>query len=249
MPLPINLKPNKKFELIRIGGKNDGGYLVEINSFKSSDYLISLGVSTDWSFEKEFIQNKNLKFKAYDGSIHEDFWQNWKKKSIRKLLRFSFKDFFKYLKIKKEFNLFFNNENLELSFIGNKDGQKKLKDIFSGLNYINIFLKIDIEGSEYDVLEDILTFEKIIIGLVIEFHSCIKNLNKIINFIDKTNLTLVHIHANNYDFVNKDGVPDTLELTFSKNPKIIGIKNTYPHPLDKPNKYNKPEIFLKFNES
>jgi len=249
MPLPIVLKPNKKFELIRLGAKNDGGYLVEINSLKSADYLISLGVSTEWSFEKEFIQHNKLKFKAYDGSINKDFWKNWKKRSIKKLFRFSFKDFFQYLKIKKAFSFFFNDENFELSFIGNKNGQKRLKDILNEVNCKNLFLKIDIEGSEYDILEDILSFEKLIIGLVIEFHSCIKNLDKIINFLNKISLKLVHIHANNYDFVNKEGIPDTIELTFSKNPKIIGIKNTYPHPLDRPNKHNKPEIFIQFNES
>ena len=60
-------------------------------------------------------------------------------------------------------------------------------------------MKIDIEGSEYDILDEILEEQDKIIGLAIEFHNCNKNINNIINFIQKFKNELVHIHANNYD--------------------------------------------------
>ena len=52
--LPLSFKPKYKCELIRIGSKNDGGYLVEKQSFIKSKFLIGVGINDDWKFEKEF---------------------------------------------------------------------------------------------------------------------------------------------------------------------------------------------------
>ena len=85
-------------------------------------------------------------------------------------------------------------------------------------------------------------------GIVIEFHECDKNIKLINNFIDKIDMSLVHIHANNYDPVSKMGIPKTIEITLSPNPSIIGKQITLPHKFDMPNKYNKPEIKLEFSD-
>ena len=54
------------------------------------------------------------------------------------------------------------------------------------INQSNLILKIDIEGDEYKILEQInKEFFKINL-LIIEFHNIHKNLNKIKNFIKKT---------------------------------------------------------------
>ena len=55
--MDIRLKPKHQYELLRIGNKNDGGYLVEKSSFQNSDFLIGLGINDDWSFEKKFKKN------------------------------------------------------------------------------------------------------------------------------------------------------------------------------------------------
>ena len=81
----------------------------------------------------------------------------------------------------------------------------------------------------------------------IEFHSCNTNLKKIINFIENFNLKLVHIHANNYDdFQNYYSRNN--KITFSKNPIKLGIYKNLPYKLDRPNKHNKKEIPLNFND-
>ena len=51
-------KPKKEYELTRLGKKNDGGYLVGIQTVKESQYLISFGIRDDWSFEKDFLKKK-----------------------------------------------------------------------------------------------------------------------------------------------------------------------------------------------
>ena len=39
--------PLYKYNLIRVGSKNDGGYLVEKNSYEASDFVIGLGIYDD----------------------------------------------------------------------------------------------------------------------------------------------------------------------------------------------------------
>ena len=58
-----------------------------------------------------------------------------------------------------------------------------------------IFIKMDIEGSEYRLLDDILKYASDISGLVIEFHDVDLHQERILNFIQKLPLTLVHIHV------------------------------------------------------
>ena len=56
--LPLPLKPKFVYDLVRIGSLNDGGYLVEKNSFMNANCLISFGISTNWDFEKQFLSNR-----------------------------------------------------------------------------------------------------------------------------------------------------------------------------------------------
>ena len=46
-----------------------------------------------------------------------------------------------------------------------------------------IFFKIDIEGSEYRILDDLVKNSKMISGIAIEFHTCDINMERIIKFI------------------------------------------------------------------
>ena len=57
--LPSFLNPIKFDDLIRIGKQNDGGYIVRRQDVVDAENLISLGVSFDWTFEKEFFQDGN----------------------------------------------------------------------------------------------------------------------------------------------------------------------------------------------
>ena len=51
--LPNFLKPKHEYDLIRLGGDYDGGYLVEKNSIENSKSLITLGLGYEWTFEKD----------------------------------------------------------------------------------------------------------------------------------------------------------------------------------------------------
>ena len=108
----------------------------------------------------------------------------------------------------------------------------------------NIFLKIDIEGSEYRFLDDIIANEERITGMVLELHDCDIHLKKIQNFIKKLSLKLVHVHANNYAPIRaSDGLPLALELSFSRYCETF-CKPYLPHKLDMPNSKRSAEIQL-----
>ena len=107
------------------------------------------------------------------------------------------------------------------------------------------YLKVDIEASEYRILDDIIKHQNTFSGIAIEFHDVDLHLNKIENFIKSLNMALVHIHPMNQALVVND-IPTQIELTFSKNPLIISENYKLPHSLDMPGNPAFKEIELKF---
>ena len=248
MILPKIFKPKFNYDLIRIGSKHDGGYLIEKSSMQKAQFLFSFGVSTNWEFEKEFISKTNVNFVAFDGSVDKKFWENEKKLAIIKLKKLSFSKFLRYFFVKRSFYKFFHNKKLISKYIGNDSGNFITFNEALSFSKINndLFFKIDIEGSEYDILEDILANQKKLIGLAIEFHQCNKNIILIKSFVSRLELELVHIHANNYDDLSSFSIPESIEITFAKNPKKIGNFKKLPHFLDRPNRSKNKEIELDF---
>jgi len=173
--LPSIFKPKYEYDIIRLGINYDGGYLVSRASVLNSDYLYSFGISTNWDFEKDFINLNNVKLFAYDGSISPE---SWNELIIKKLKKGSFSKALKLIYKKNRFYNFFNQNNFISKNIGNINPNSiSLRQILSNRGKNKIFFKIDIEGSEYEILEEIMHFQNQISGLCIEFHSCNKNLH------------------------------------------------------------------------
>ena len=73
-------------------------------------------------------------------------------------------------------------------FVGLNSGNHNhctLASILSDITSQNIFMKIDVEGSEYRFLDTIISNQSRISGLVLELHDCDLHLEKISNFIEK----------------------------------------------------------------
>lgn len=252
--LPREFKPKGTFDLVRLGGNHDGGYLIDKKTLQISKCLISLGIGSNFEFEKDFYKLENKKIYGYDYSVYSNFLKNINFYFFSGLINFrNLKKLIYSLKILLNFIIFINKKNV---FFFSKKVQSRvtkknsiiLEKIISSISNFPVLLKVDIEGDEYDILSDIKKMSHNIEGLIIEFHNINNKLKKkkIIDFIKNTPLKIIHIHANNYTDKDKFGDPTTIEISFSKNPLIVNKKVRLPHSLDMKNNPKKPEINLFF---
>lgn len=245
MSFSLFFKPKHNYFLERIGKKNDGGYLINSDAIFKSNYLLSFGIFDDWSFEKNFIRyNKNAKVICYDDVISFNFiFTRSIKKIILDLCKFKFTNIFNNLYTILDY-IFISNK---IKFYKKKISRGDIEKIINNLD--KVFLKVDIEGNEYEILDDILKIQNKITALIIEFHDVDKNRIFIENFIEKFKLKLTHIHPNNYGKLDKNYDPIIIELSFEKYPKILEGDVKLPNILDQKNNPKKNDIFIKFNDS
>lgn len=205
------------------------------------DQLIRLGKNNDGGYlvnSHDITKTKNF----FSFGVGEDFsfeMDFLKKNKVPAKLYDSCLD-----QNKKHNDIVFHSKN-----IGNNSDDYPISKVF--YNSDHIFLKCDIEGNEYQILDDIINFDDLYTGLIIEFHdvSLYKNFNLVTNFIGKTRLKLVHLHVNNYMYykTNNGAMPDVLELTFSSSHNISYEKNlTLPNLLDMPNNPKDLEFSITF---
>ena len=221
------LRPVKtKFPLIRIGGKNDGGYLLP-DDLESIRTCFSPGVDVTASFEKDLLGRgiwSHLADASVDG-VPEG------------LAVASF--------IKKHLGAHFTEGYMTL------DSWMSDKHAFMG-DYI---LQMDIEGAEYQTIiaADPNALRRFRI-IAIEVHDTQHWFNNPIawnvvqTFFAKllADFHVVHNHPNNNcPFIDADGIliPTVFELTLLRKDRAQpeGFCDTFPHPLDQPNVLDKPD--------
>jgi hypothetical protein len=237
-------KPKKEYELTRLGKKNDGGYLVGIQTVNESQFLLSFGIRDDWSFEIDFLKKNFVKSLCFDSENILDIL----KKKFKLDLSFFYK--LNILKIIKNLITFYNFYKFKkkTKIIQKTISTGDLNRIISEINSDKIFLKIDIESSEYSILNEIIQNQERIVGLVIEFHNIQRNMDVLTNFIKKFKLEITHIHPNNYSQLDKDGNPEIIEMSFEKNPQILSDEKIFPNALDMKNWKRGPDIEINFYE-
>ncbi len=258
--LPKFLKPYhiKSSNLVRIGPKTDGGYIIDKRILNKINILITCGLNDDWEFERSFLKKKPAaKIIAFDHTVNNHFWIKRFKNDIisllllRKLRISKILDIFKFI----DYLLFFtkNNKHKITKVVFKKKNNKEITISEILKDYKEVFLKIDIEGDEYKILNDIKKNSKKIVFLVIEFHNLDKNILQIKKFLEKLDLKIIHIHANNYGGIDKYGNPKVIELSLL-NRKKIKLNNTFSkkkYPivnLDYKNFKRREDIKIKFNE-
>ena len=75
--LPTFLKPyhTDLSNLIRLGRKSDGGYVIDKRVIRKTKVIITCGLDDEWSFEKQFQEyNNNCKILAFDHTVNNKFW-------------------------------------------------------------------------------------------------------------------------------------------------------------------------------
>ena len=231
------LIPYKVKKLIRFGRKFDGGYLVCDDAIKEIDNLITLGVGDDISFEIDLEKHNSLKkVYMYDYTVNHFLFIKIILKYFRRLITFrtklnnfthSIKNYINFIKFKNKKNVSFFKKRVVDEIKDKID--INLNSIFDQIKSNKNILKLDIEGGEYSLIDQIDKNSSNIKILIIEFHFIKSKKNLFKNSIKKllNNFDIIHIHANNYfNLENNDTFFEVLEITFV-NKKINKYKDSF----------------------
>ncbi len=209
-------------KMVRHGKENDGGYVVPELALQKADVLLGYGICNDISFEERFADIYKKRSYGIECATKKIEIKNPLCTFIRKCIAND-----KYIYSNQKSSGMFSTFSEQLNDL-------KIKDQ-------NIFVKMDIEGAEYEAFQDIFPHANNITGIVLEIHfigwaellqaiSLMKNLQK--------DFYLVHVHANNcvqpqYLSVNAHGaIPKVVELTYinKKLVKTAKISENQKHP-------------------
>jgi len=244
--LPSTFKPKYSFPLIRMGSHRDGGYLVD-ERLVTSD-LISFGISGDWQFERHWRnRNPSAVIETYDGSISGSkflltaflsLFRPHKPKLVLRNLSTAV-EYVTFLKNQTRFNKLFVGNTTQVNWISY---QEVTRNTGCGAPF---FLKVDIEGHEYEFLDEILDRQDMLAGLAIEFHQPLTHLETIENFIERLELFVCNVHPNNCLPKNDQSAEPSLEISFSRY-EGLGQEPQVPHDLEADNDQTCESIYLQF---
>jgi hypothetical protein len=194
---------------IRLGAQSDGGYVIA--DLGGYDCYISAGVSNEESFSRDFIKRYKMNKRnsiAFDGTIDNYPYEYTKDITF----------------VKKNISPIKNNTFANLSYFIE--------------NYNSIFLKMDIEGAEYEWLNSLNSnklskFKQI----VMEFHginddswgTTLNDKIKCFEILSESHY-IVHAHGNNHG-PTQDNIPDVIEITFLRKNCFVGTPKLNKTPL------------------
>ena len=245
-------------DVIRVGNQGDGGYIIPRVLLQEVEFLVSLGVSNDWTFDRHFKEiNKKLTIHAYDHTISQrKFLNSLAINSLKFVLgKVHFTEILKSLKTLVGYKIFFQGNNVHyIERVHSRVDEKvdvTIDTIMQRTGSASVFLKIDIEGAEYRILSELDQYSTKILGLVIEFHDTWPFRDVFISKMRAllTNYAVVHIHPNNFAGVAVDGLPEVMEITLLRRDYISDFsfkKVSSAIDLDRPNNPKRDEIVLKF---
>ena len=230
---------NGPLELVRHGKENDGGYVTALKALKQADVLLGYGIANDNSFEDQFSLTYNKPSYGFDCGIeHIDS----KSKLFTLVKECIVSDAFLY-----------NTEN-------SNNKVTSFDEQLTNLNLKNkkLFIKMDIEGAEYDAFPGIIKHKENITGIVLEIHfKDIKSTKKALALLKllEESFVLTHVHGNN--FASNTGfsttkslgvIPNVLELSYVNKTlvKNYNLSTVQSHPLaiDQPNNREAPDAFF-----
>tara|TARA_E500000178_G_scaffold116575_1_gene116604 strand:- start:822 stop:1556 length:735 start_codon:yes stop_codon:yes gene_type:complete len=220
---------------LRLGNICDGGYVIADLS-NNYDLIIGAGIANDISFEKAFIEKYGVKAIVFDGTETSGYELTKNEPNITYI----------------EKNIASKNSQNNIGLGGIKPSTTNLVEYCYNKN--NIFLKMDIEGAEWEYfanlpIEMLLKFKQI----VIEFHFP-RTINhfKVLSKIASTHY-LIHYHANNNNQVvfniSNVNIPAVFECTYIRKDccsKLKLNKEPFPTVLDYSNVKQKKEYIIDY---
>jgi hypothetical protein len=205
--------------------------------------------------ERRGEERRGISLYAYDYSVSARILQKHVVKALfsamYKLITLDFNTAkkcidFAFNKIIHPFQCFFNpakNRYFFKKYLGNHDNNEyiSIDTIFNAhvkfpVKDLSVFVKMDIEESEYRTLYMFKPFYHLINGFTIEFHNLDilgNNFTEIVREMSEC-FYIAHVHANNYGgYIYPSMLPSTLEITFINKKLILGnpVDSTYSYPM------------------
>ena len=220
--------------LKRVGRDYDGGYIVPEKSLQMADALLGYGIADDPSFEEAFSDTYKRPSYGFDGGVASVPSKN------------------------KLFTFFRECISSDQFLYGNQMSSGKVSTFTQqldrlGLKGKKVFVKMDIEGAEYEAFPDILAHADQITGIAFELHfRSLPALRKAVALLKELDqqFILVHVHGNNsgktFSTKGMTGkIPYTLELTYINKNLVtrfeVALNQKHPQPIDRPNVPTLPE--------
>lgn len=221
----------------RCGANNDGGYIIPLAAIKNTDALMSYGIADDISFEIDIIKKYNIGVYAFDCGIEKAPLKN---DSLFFFPECIASDAFIYEAQKSSMAISSYNSQVKKLNLENK----------------KIFIKMDIEGAEYESFEGIPdTLFNNIQGITLEVHLQDREqrpkASRLFNTLNK-HFVLLHVHGNNngkYFRCIGRKIPQFIELTYINSRYVRSkciSKEKFPTPLDRPNEVTLKDMALDY---
>lgn len=228
---PYNIHQPKK----RLGPERDGGYVMPTSVLEKCDALFTYGVGSETGYEEEFSREYKKPVYMFDHTLPEPPYQP---------------------------HICYHDPNIKY-FREGLGSEPNCRDFLQHYAEIQktgeVFLKIDIEGGEYDYLlsVDMEALAKVVTGINLEFHWLHEEprQEKMIEIMKRLNEHFVmnHIHANNWvTMFPLEGrmLPIVLEMSFINKRHVESFEPSLEHypikGLDFPNKPDAPDHELTF---
>lgn len=259
---PLTFLQPHVVDLTRVGRANDGGYVIPTYFLHETRQVVALGVATDWSFERDFVSRASIPCRVVLADRSSGSWtfainalrelfgfQNRSKSSLKRTKSWIIHAGLFFWQVRRTGWSFYrrwvvlNVSDVRRDLAFRELLKKKVRDRGS-------VLKIDIEGGEVELLEELVKWNSINtppIGLIVEFHDVCNKLDGIQKVVEELSpwYRVVHVHANNYGEVT-GGVPEVLEVVFAEKQRVSNMKrSSIPlDGLDYPNNPLAEEIVL-----
>jgi Methyltransferase FkbM domain len=237
--------------LARYGGTGDGGYVLPSADFARTDALLTCGLGFEWRFEREFAAtHPHAPIHVYDPTVGSrrfitaGFW------ALLGAL-YSRREWVKFRACCDYFVFFAKRARHMRETIGLGAGRTDIHTAAYRLSaYRDLLLKIDIEGKEYEILDQIVELADRIRMIVIELHDTAERTDEIATFVSRITAThlVAHLHGNNYPPPVADGVlPSSIEVVLVRgratdHPAYAGALPR--EGLDTPNNPKRPDIMI-----
>lgn len=198
----IHLCPVSVPDLIRLGGKMDGGYLVPRLAVERAQGLLSFGLGDDFTFDQDWHALKPQDpIHMYDASVDQNNIKIRVNTNVRGQIdiRSEYINFFKGSV--KHFVEYIRPEN----FV----------EALDRLGVDQVFIKMDIEGSEYALIDLFVEYHTKIVGIAMEWHDCANRNPKWHDAVKRLqqHFDIVHMHGNNHVTPDGEQIFGCMELT------------------------------------